>query len=288
MRVGTAKSVKKGEDSYVACADAEPPAGQCKGARLAYAGVFDGHGGRAAAQFCAKEDLLPRRALEAMQALAIAEAGRRKWAELLPKALELAFVETDAAFGKRNQPSGTTATLAFLHEEPAADDGEAATRTVVVANVGDSMVYMDDGSKVVPLSTDHRVENSAEERARVVAAGGEIARASVEGKACGPPRVWPGGLQMSRTIGDGNCADPAIVIAQHMPAEFTRGFARRLNEKTGMKVSEAKHGQRHAGSAQGPMPDGRAAGFRQAGAGESVVPLGESTSRGAFGMHCVA
>lgn len=37
---------------------------------------------------------------------------------------------------------------------------------------------------------------------------------------------------------------PAIVIVQHMPKEFTGGFAKRLNSRVAMQVSEARHGER--------------------------------------------
>lgn len=37
---------------------------------------------------------------------------------------------------------------------------------------------------------------------------------------------------------------PATVIVQHMPKEFTAGFAERLNIKSKMQVSEARHGAR--------------------------------------------
>jgi len=36
----------------------------------------------------------------------------------------------------------------------------------------------------------------------VEAAGAEVAQSEIEGKPVGPLRVWPGGLAMSRTLGD--------------------------------------------------------------------------------------
>ena len=36
----------------------------------------------------------------------------------------------------------------------------------------------------------------------MLAAGAEVAQSEVDGKPVGPLRVWPGGLAMSRTIGD--------------------------------------------------------------------------------------
>ncbi|XRB06838.1 protein phosphatase 2C [Pycnococcus provasolii] len=280
--VATGKSVKKGEDTFTyetslslaspggtslglhdapkasSFGDSSSSASACgvlddSFERLHYFGVFDGHGGRHAAQFCANSNwgLAPRTLQHLKKALALAEANEKVGLgsengdrgdiissssengkthgllKHLPRALTSAFVEADAAFNEKIQPSGTTATLAFVHERIRKDtlNGdriESCERSVVVANVGDSMCYLDDGAHVTALSTDHRVENSEEERKRVIAAGGEIGRAAVEGKACGPPRVWPGGLQMSRTIGDGNCADSSIVVPH--PSVTTRAL----------------------------------------------------------------
>jgi len=36
----------------------------------------------------------------------------------------------------------------------------------------------------------------------VEAAGAEVAQSEIDGKPVGPLRVWPGGLAMSRTLGD--------------------------------------------------------------------------------------
>ena len=52
------------------------------------------------------------------------------------------------------------------------------------------------------VTRSHRLDDSAAERERVLAAGAEVAQSEVDGKPVGPLRVWPGGLAMSRTIGD--------------------------------------------------------------------------------------
>jgi serine/threonine protein phosphatase PrpC len=58
--------------------------------------------------------------------------------------------------------SGTTATLAV-----------SVGWELVVANVGDSCAYLDTGAEVVQLTCNHRVAENAEERARILAEGGE-------------------------------------------------------------------------------------------------------------------
>ena len=52
------------------------------------------------------------------------------------------------------------------------------------------------------VSASHRLDTNKQEQARVKAAGCEVCATTLEGKAVGPLRVWPGGLAMSRTLGD--------------------------------------------------------------------------------------
>uniref|UniRef100_A0A0D9V1I2 protein-serine/threonine phosphatase n=1 Tax=Leersia perrieri TaxID=77586 RepID=A0A0D9V1I2_9ORYZ len=93
----------------------------------------------------------------------------------------------------QGQTSGTTATFVII-------DGW----TITVASVGDSRCILDaQGGAVSLLTVDHRLEENVEERERVTASGGEVGRLSVVGGAeIGPLRCWPGGLCLSRSIGD--------------------------------------------------------------------------------------
>jgi hypothetical protein len=73
---------------------------------------------------------------------------------------------------------------------------------------------------VLQLTYDFRLEDSPAERARVVAAGATLRRLAATGAGpCGPDevghgplRVWPGGLALSRAIGDADVG-PCIVAA---------------------------------------------------------------------------
>ncbi|KAG8382857.1 hypothetical protein BUALT_Bualt05G0122900 [Buddleja alternifolia] len=89
--------------------------------------------------------------------------------------------------------SGTTATFVIV-------DGW----TITVACVGDSRCVLDaQGAGVSDLTVDHRLEENIEERERVTASGGEVGRLNIYGGAeIGPLRCWPGGLCLSRSIGD--------------------------------------------------------------------------------------
>ena len=52
------------------------------------------------------------------------------------------------------------------------------------------------------MSGNHRLDSNKAERARAEAAGVEVAASVLEGKPVGPLRMWPGGLAMSRSLGD--------------------------------------------------------------------------------------
>ncbi|KAG2444124.1 hypothetical protein HYH02_009065 [Chlamydomonas schloesseri] len=203
-------------------------------------GIFDGHGGRMAAQHAAKQ-LLPLVGRFAERALgpepptspeqlvadgyldpaavkAAGQQGPEYEAALdrarvaaaqdaliarLPKALHAGFVQCDeevmAKF--KSPPSGTTATLAVQ-----------VGWELLVANVGDSLAYLDTGTEIVVISANHRVAENTEEQERILAAGGRIKPARYdedeEGAGTATPhegqhlRVWPGGINMTRTIGD--------------------------------------------------------------------------------------
>ena len=64
-----------------------------------------------------------------------------------------------------------------------------------VANIGDSRVVALDGTKVIPLSTDHN-PSRLEEKNRILKAGGDVRRSN------GTFRVYPGGIAVARALGD--------------------------------------------------------------------------------------
>lgn len=105
----------------------------------------------------------------------------------------------NARFCEAMEPAGCTCTVVLV-------TGSLLT----VANVGDSDAVMDAFSEWLPMSVPHRVNDNVMERERVEAAGSEIAPLSVamDGPArggepgLGPLRIWPGGLCVSRGIGD--------------------------------------------------------------------------------------
>ncbi|CAI9265170.1 unnamed protein product [Lactuca saligna] len=149
--------------------------------------IFDGHNGSAAAIYT-KENLL-NNVLKAIPT----DLNRDEWISVLPRALVAGFVKTDKDFQEQVQSSGTTVTFVIV-------EGSVIT----VASVGDSRCILESAEGgLYYLSADHRLECSEEERERVTASGGEVGRLNAGGGAqIGPLRCWPGGLCLSRSIGD--------------------------------------------------------------------------------------
>eukprot|EP00798_Chlamydomonas_sp_ICE-L_P008245 gene8245-1514_t len=181
-------------------------------------GIFDGHGGKEAVVHSAKNMLpmvtkyldrlrsedpsvppIPEQEdaeapVEVEAADVAAWAAQEAMIDRLPKALHAAFIECDTECTKRFKSSGTTATLAV-----------AVGWELLVANVGDSDAYLDTGKEIILVSGNHRAENK-EEAERVEAAGGEIAPSELGGSL----RVWPGGLMMTRSLGDRDAKGLAV------------------------------------------------------------------------------
>ncbi|OWM70888.1 hypothetical protein CDL15_Pgr014561 [Punica granatum] len=183
---GQASQSKKGEDFTLLKTECQRAVGDGISTYSVFA-LFDGHNGSAAAIY-SKENLLSN-VLQAMPS----ELNRDEWVAALPRALVAGFVKTDKDFQERAQTSGTTVTFVII-------EGWVIT----VASVGDSRCILEsaDGS-IHHLSADHRLDCNEEERERITASGGEVGRLNTGGGAeIGPLRCWPGGLCLSRSIGD--------------------------------------------------------------------------------------
>lgn len=196
VKYGQAALAKKGEDYFLIKPDCQRIPGNASTSFSVFA-IFDGHNGVSAAIFT-KESLL-NNVLSAIPQ----GASRDEWLQALPRALVAGFVKTDIEFQKKGETSGTTVTFVVI-------DGW----TVTVASVGDSRCILDTQGGIVSLLTvDHRLEENAEERERVTASGGEVGRLNVfGGNEVGPLRCWPGGLCLSRSIGDTDVGEFIVPI----------------------------------------------------------------------------
>jgi len=84
---------------------------------------------------------------------------------------------------------------------------------VTVASVGDSRCVLEAEGSIYYLSADHRFDANEEEVGRVTECGGEVGRLNVVGGAeIGPLRCWPGGLCLSRSIGDQDVGEFIIPV----------------------------------------------------------------------------
>ncbi|CAL6383790.1 unnamed protein product [Bathycoccus prasinos] len=172
--------------------------------------LFDGHGGKDCADFCAKETLSSLlKALNSLEAelkkeekLKVVEQNENPedvFEYLLPQALKLAFENLDEIFLRKDIHSGCTATVVIVNG-----------RNVTTAAVGDSLATLDVPNRkgTSRLSNEHRLDCSDGERKRIVESGGEVRPTEFEDgpngerRGVGPLRVWPGGLAVSRSIGD--------------------------------------------------------------------------------------
>uniref|UniRef100_A0A3Q7ENT9 protein-serine/threonine phosphatase n=1 Tax=Solanum lycopersicum TaxID=4081 RepID=A0A3Q7ENT9_SOLLC len=197
IKYGQAALAKKGEDCFLIKPDCQRIPGNPLTSFSVFA-IFDGHNGISAAIF-AKENLLNN------VLSAIPEGiSREEWLQALPRALVAGFGSLSLAFIHSGvlstililvtgETSGTTVTFVVI-------DGW----TITVASVGDSRCILDTQGGVISLLTvDHRLEENEEERQRVTASGGQVGRLNVfGGNEVGPLRCWPGGLCLSRSIGD--------------------------------------------------------------------------------------
>ncbi|KAK1405741.1 PPM-type phosphatase domain-containing protein [Heracleum sosnowskyi] len=183
---GQANHSKKGEDFTFWKTECEHVLGDDVTTFHVFA-LFDGHNGSTAAIYT-KENLL-NNVLGAIPP----DLNRDEWVAALPRALVAGFVKTDKELQEQAQTSGTTVTFMIIEG-----------MIVSVASVGDSRCILESSEgDIYYLSADHRLETNKEERERITACGGEVGRLNTGGGTqIGPLRCWPGGLCLSRSIGD--------------------------------------------------------------------------------------
>ncbi|XP_020226587.1 probable protein phosphatase 2C 15 isoform X1 [Cajanus cajan] len=218
VRFGHAAQSKKGEDYFLIKTDCQRVPGNSSSSFSVFA-IFDGHNGNAAAIFT-REHLLNH----VLGALPQGH-GRDEWLQALPRALVAGFVKTDKEFQSRGETSGTTATFVIVDRW-----------TVTVASVGDSRCILDtQGDAVTTLTVDHRLEENIEERERVTASGGEVGRLSIAGGAeIGPLRCWPGGLCLSRSIGDMDVGEFIVPIPYVKQVKLSKAGGRLIIASDGI------------------------------------------------------
>ncbi|KAL7583380.1 hypothetical protein Lser_V15G42657 [Lactuca serriola] len=158
-------------------------------------GIFDGHRGGAAAEFCV--GALPRLLLQSLD-----------HATSPHDALKEAFINTDVAFRKELNSNSECKSKKDYHPGCTAIGAVIVENRLFVANAGDCRAILCRAGSAIPLSKDH-VASSHEERERVMSVGGEV-KWQLD-----TWRVGQAALQVTRSIGDddlkpGVTAEPEV------------------------------------------------------------------------------
>jgi protein phosphatase 2C family protein 2/3 len=151
----------------------------------AFFAIYDGHGGDKASSYCAKHlhtHVVNHNAYATNKSIALTEG----------------FKETDKAFLKKLEDSGSTANAILI---------DINNKKLYCANTGDSRSVLSCKKKATPLSEDHKPGNAAEKK-RILAASHTVEREQVlvRGKRLPLDRV-DGQVAVSRAIGDGDYKD---------------------------------------------------------------------------------
>ncbi|KAB2076117.1 hypothetical protein ES319_A06G019000v1 [Gossypium barbadense] len=249
---GLASHSKKGEDFTLLKTECQRALGDGF-TTFSVFGLFDGHNGSAAAIYT-KENLL-NNVLSAIPA----DLNRDEWVAALPRALVAGFVKTDKDFQQRAKTSGTTVTFVIL-------EGWVVT----VASVGDSRCIFESAEGgIYHLSADHRLECNEEERHRITASGGEVGRLNAGGGAeIGPLRCWPGGLCLSRSIGDMDVGEFIVPVPYVKQVKLSTAGGRMIISSDG--VWDALTAEEALDCCRGMPPDAAAAQIVK----EAVKPKG--------------
>eukprot|EP01025_Chloroclados_australasicus_P004328 TRINITY_DN1105_c0_g1_i2.p1 TRINITY_DN1105_c0_g1~~TRINITY_DN1105_c0_g1_i2.p1 ORF type:complete len:451 (-),score=13.63 TRINITY_DN1105_c0_g1_i2:2319-3671(-) len=158
--------------------------------------IGDGHGGSQASKFVARhlEQTLYNNLNQDHLEYAMANQGMEHVAQIIRSCLHATFLQLDKDFVDSCQyDAGTTLTVLVI-----------CGRLISVASVGDSkavLVLPELGQKL-DLTADHRIHDNDEERLRMLRSGATISKHRIRDKYVGVLRVYPGGLALSRSIGD--------------------------------------------------------------------------------------
>eukprot|EP00210_Caulerpa_lentillifera_P006278 g5997.t1 len=174
--------------------------------------ICDGHGGSNAAKFVRRHlGSALTKVLPAGNPPPIQSEDSVKYCERVRHALVKAFVSLHDAFSSEGcRTSGTTLSVSLV-----------CGWLLTSANVADSESFLDLGNCILELTNCHKVDNKGPEFDRLEHCGALIKRLSRNGSGPamddddpgrGPLRVWPGGIAMSRSIGDLECGNHILPV----------------------------------------------------------------------------
>ena len=205
------------------------------GATYSLVVVMDGHNGYEAAQFCCKiiEREIHARLPEGAWPQHDSIAGQQ-WLAQIRGALACSISACERKFSAAGLMAGTTVTLVLI-----------TGWLVTAANIGDSAAFVDTGKRIVPLTEDHRLDFSPQselERMRTYEPKYKIRRLDVHmgGPAeefelgVGPLRIWPGGIAVSRGIGDFSVGSIVLSAPRIVQMRVPEGGARLVIASDGL------------------------------------------------------
>ena len=127
------------------------------------------------------------------------------------KLLESQYLDTDPALAMRDALLKVDEKILECYEDPHLrqqfDAGSTCTSVMLkkgilyCANIGDSRSVLCRNGHPIDLSIDQKPSRTSE-RLRITRLGGQIHPSLVNSIPFGPDRVWPGGLALSRALGD--------------------------------------------------------------------------------------
>ena len=197
--VGGAQTSLKGEDTFSILEEAKVGGDSCT-----FFAVADGHGGKAASAH-----------ITAILLSWIVEHAKDGSTAALNEAVVAGFAEMHRQVSTLKTTAGSTLTVCCLN---------ATRREASSWNVGDSLALLAHDDGYMELGTTHRLEDNPYEQQRVIAAGAKLGRAAnPDGVPGGPVRAYPGGLAVTRCIGDADCShfvspEPAFTTYRVPPA----------------------------------------------------------------------
>jgi len=145
-------------------------------------GIADGHGGSSAADTC-KRDIVR-----------ILKTHLQLDKEITESIIDT-FYELHSLCQTLECKSGCTLTVVVIHKQ---------SMEYVCANVGDSLALHITPSSYMWITTSHRLQDNVTER-EILKEHISFIADPARNTSIGPPRLFPGGISCSRSIGDADC-----------------------------------------------------------------------------------